>query len=130
MLAKKSRKISSTHPGPRPPYHYQPLWHLDVAKNWLVTLNVPVIQKFSMPVPTGQVLPKNVVSSHPNQLTPQSTHSDLCGSYHEAAPGSSGKTKLAMFTKALGRTISQTVVTSLVVIVSILLPNFKRVMGF
>ncbi|KAA1080695.1 hypothetical protein PGT21_017466 [Puccinia graminis f. sp. tritici] len=54
-----------------------------------------------MPMPTSQFLPNNAVSSHPNQLTPQSTHSDLRSSYHEAAPGSAGKTKLAMFTKAL-----------------------------
>ncbi|EFP90178.2 uncharacterized protein PGTG_16456 [Puccinia graminis f. sp. tritici CRL 75-36-700-3] len=92
--------------------------------------HAPAIQKRSTPVPTSQALPKNAVSSHPNQLTPRSTHSDLRGSYHEAASGSAGKNKPAMFTKALGRTISRTVVTSLVVIVSILLPNFERVMGF
>jgi hypothetical protein len=92
--------------------------------------HAPAIQKRSTPVPTSQALPKNAVSSHANQLTPRSTHSDLRGSYHEAAPGSAGKNKPAMFTKALGRTISRTVVTSLVVIVSILLPNFERVMGF
>ncbi|KAI9609177.1 hypothetical protein KEM48_002956 [Puccinia striiformis f. sp. tritici PST-130] len=73
---------------------------------------------------------KNATSNRGQQLTPRSTHSDLRGSYHEVSTGSVGKSKPAMLSKAFGRTISRTVVTCLVVIVSILVPNFERVMSF
>ena len=90
--------------------------------------HAPAAPKRATPVPPSHTLPKNAVSSHANQLSPRSTHSDLRSSYHEA--GSAGKNKPAVFTKALGRTVSRTVVTCLVVIVSILMPNFERVMAF
>ncbi|POW11334.1 hypothetical protein PSTT_05370 [Puccinia striiformis] len=92
--------------------------------------HAPPVQKRSTPAPAGEALPKNATSNRGQQLTPRSTHSDLRGSYHEVSTGSVGKSKPAMLSKAFGRTISRTVVTCLVVIVSILVPNFERVMSF
>ncbi|PLW06142.1 hypothetical protein PCANC_25176 [Puccinia coronata f. sp. avenae] len=93
----------------------------------------PPAQKRATPVPPGSQAksPASNTGTNPaHPLTPHSTHSDLRGSYHDPAPGSTGKVTPAVLTKALGRTISRTVVTSLVVIVSIAMPNFERVMAF
>lgn len=76
------------------------------------------------------------------QVSPRTVPSDLPASACQdaAAPGSSESScadpsaskahASKVWSKALGRTVSRTVVTCLVVLVSILMPNFERVMAF
>lgn len=90
----------------------------------------PPAQKRPASIPPSDQDPsKNATCIPPDQLPPHSNYSEHHQAYHEL-PSSTRAKKSTIFTKAIGRVISRTLVTFLVVIVSILLPNFERVMSF
>ncbi|KNZ63883.1 uncharacterized protein VP01_10893g1 [Puccinia sorghi] len=76
---------------------------------------------------TGTAHPDLQASACQDATAPCSSSS--CGDPFPGGPA--GKAHASkVWSKALGRTVSRTVVTSLVVLVSILMPNFERVMAF